>query len=83
MVLHSSGASTGIGLGLAEQFLNAGSKVIVTGRTSKTLEEAQKKFPSLITRVSDAAVVSEREKLVAWATEAYPDLNILVPLAAK
>jgi len=58
--------------------LKARSKVIITGRRAGALEEAKKQFPALVTHVSDAAVTSEREELVAWATKTYPDLNILV-----
>ena len=65
-------------MGLAEQFLKARSKVIITGRRAGALEEAKKKFPALVTHVSDAGVTSDREELVAWATKSHPDLNILV-----
>ena len=64
-------------MGLAEQFLKAGSKVIVTGRRSKALEEAKGQFPELITHVNDASKSSEREELVSWATKTYPALNVV------
>ncbi|SHN33146.1 SDR family oxidoreductase [Chitinophaga sp. CF418] len=49
-----TGGSAGIGLEAAKQFLEAGAKVIITGRNQVKLEEAKKRFPSLITIKSDA-----------------------------
>ena len=83
MDLHSAvvcitGGSSGIGLGLAEEFLKAGSTVIVTGRRAEPLEEAKKRFPQLQTYQGDVSDVASREKFVAWLLEKFPKLNILV-----
>ena len=43
-----TGGATGIGLGLAERFLNVGNTVIICGRRQEALNEAQAKFPALI-----------------------------------
>jgi uncharacterized oxidoreductase len=73
-----TGGSTGIGLAFAERFIKAGNKVIVCGRRKDVLQEAKEKFPSLITRVSDLDIESERAALFDWVTANYPDVNVLV-----
>lgn len=35
-----TGGGTGIGLGIAEQFVKAGAKVVITGRRENILKEA-------------------------------------------
>ena len=77
-VVCITGGGSGIGLGLAEQFLKAGSKVIITGRRESALEAAQEKFPNIHTFQNDAAKSSERTKLVTWLIETHPNTNILV-----
>ena len=76
-VLITGGAS-GIGLGLAERFLRAGSEVIICGRRKEKLREAKEKHPKLTTRVCDVANGSDRVSLCRWAVEAFPRLNLLV-----
>ena len=73
-----TGGSAGIGLAFAERFIKAGNKVIVCGRREKVLQNAKEKFPSLITRVSDVAIESERVALFDWVTSNYPDVNMLI-----
>lgn len=73
-----AGGSSGIGLGLAEEFVKAGSTVIVTGRREGALKEAKEKLPSLHVHVSDVTVVDHREALAKWVVENFPSLNILV-----
>lgn len=76
-VLITGGAS-GIGLALAERFLNAGNKVIICGRRASKLQEAKSKFPSLHTRVCDLTNSEDREDLVRWSSNEFPNLNVLV-----
>jgi len=73
-----TGGSTGIGLAMAEQFLNAGSKVIICARKQEKLDEAQQKFPDLILYLCDVQDKSQRELLAQKVISDYPDLNILV-----
>jgi uncharacterized oxidoreductase len=73
-----TGGATGIGLGLAERFLQANNTVIICGRRASALQEAAKKFPSLITKQCDLGHVEEREKLFQWIAKNHPDLNVLV-----
>jgi len=72
------GGSTGIGLGLAHEFLNAGSAVIVCARSQKGLDEAKAKYPALITVKADVATAGGRENLAKWVITNYPKTNILI-----
>lgn len=76
-VLITGGAS-GIGFALAERFLQAGSTVIICGRRAEKLQEAQAQYPQLHTRVCNVADPSERAELFAWATQQFPQLNVLI-----
>ncbi len=73
-----TGGSSGIGQGLAEEFLKAGSKVIITGRRESALKETRAKHPKLITFVNDASKVEEREELSRWVVKNHPEVNVLV-----
>lgn len=50
-----TGGSAGIGLEAAKQFLEIGSKVIITGRSQDRLDAAKKRYPNLIAIKSDVA----------------------------
>jgi uncharacterized oxidoreductase len=76
-VLVTGGAS-GIGFALAERFLAHGNTVIICGRRPEALAAAQRKHPSLHTRVCDLAVPAERAALVTWLKKEHPTLNVLV-----
>jgi uncharacterized oxidoreductase len=73
-----TGGATGIGLALAERFLNAGNEVIVCGRRADKLQEAQRRFPKLHTRVCDVSKPEDRQELFSWVTSEFPNLNVLV-----
>ena len=73
-----TGGSMGIGLGLAEAFLNAGSEVIVCGRREARLQEARERLPGLHIRVCDVADREEQKRLYEWAVERFPKLNVLI-----
>ncbi|KAK9866977.1 hypothetical protein WJX84_012151 [Apatococcus fuscideae] len=77
-VVCITGGGSGIGLGLAEEFLKAGSTVIITGRRQGPLEDAKKKLSKLHTFQGDVSDIESRQKLVAWLLENFPKLNILV-----
>lgn len=76
-VLISGGAS-GIGLALAERFLQTGNEVIVCGRRPDKLREAKQQLPQLHTKVCDVASEADRIALYDWVTVDFPALNILV-----
>ena len=73
-----TGGATGIGLALARRFLDAGSTVVVCGRRADVLDAARAAHPGLVTRVADVATAEGREALAAWATDAFPALDVVV-----
>lgn len=73
-----TGGASGIGLALAERFQRAGSQVIICGRREEKLLEAKGRYPELKIRVCDIAKESERVALFEWATQEFPELNVLV-----
>jgi uncharacterized oxidoreductase len=73
-----TGGSTGIGLALAEKFLDTGNEVLICGRRESKLAEAKQKLPQLHTRVCDVSKKPEREELFRWATTEHPSINMLI-----
>ncbi|RDC66082.1 SDR family oxidoreductase [Adhaeribacter pallidiroseus] len=73
-----TGGASGIGLALAERFLQAGSTVIVCGRRSDKLQEAQAKHPQLHTHVCDVGQETDRQELFNYVTSTFPELNVLI-----
>jgi uncharacterized oxidoreductase len=73
-----TGGGTGIGLGLAERFIQEKNTVIICGRRAAALKEVKDKFPSVITKVCDLSEEKERVGLYDWIAENHPDLNVLV-----
>jgi len=76
-----TGGATGIGLAIAEEFVKAGSEVIVCARTEERLKQAKDRLPSLHTRRCDISKEAEREALYEWAVTSFKDLNLLVDKA--
>jgi len=73
-----TGATAGIGLGLALRFHKAGNKVIVAGRRKTLLQEITKDHPgieALELDVADPQSIVEASKKVAAL---YPDLNVVI-----
>lgn len=73
-----TGGATGIGLALAERFIQENNTVIICGRRESVLQEVSAKFPSMITKVCDLSIAEERERLFTWISEEHSDLNVLV-----
>ena len=73
-----TGGASGIGLGLTERFVKEGNTVIICGRRADALEAVKERLPSVVTRVCDLSVASERETLCSWVASAHPDLDVLV-----
>ncbi len=73
-----TGGATGIGLGLAERFIQEQNTVIICGRRASALEEAAERLPGLITRQCDLSVPEEREALYQWVEAHYPGVNVLI-----
>jgi uncharacterized oxidoreductase len=77
-VVLITGGGSGIGLGLARRFLEAGSDVIICGRREEALREAQGAHPGLRARVADVSTEAGRIALAEWAVHEFPRLNVLV-----
>lgn len=73
-----TGGATGIGLAIAEAFVNTSNEVIICGRRESALLEAKTKFPRLHTRVADLSTANGRQQLVDWTLSTHPGLNVLV-----
>ncbi|MEA5140639.1 SDR family oxidoreductase [Arcicella rigui] len=73
-----TGGASGIGLGLTERFIQENNTVIICGRRADVLKEVEDKFPSVITKVCDLSLESERITLYEWIAKEHPDLNVLV-----
>jgi uncharacterized oxidoreductase len=73
-----TGGATGIGLAIAERFLEAGSDVIICGRREGALREAKAKHPPLHIHVCDMTDESQRVALAGWVLREYPALDVLV-----
>ena len=73
-----TGGASGIGLALAQRFIEENNQVIICGRREDSLKEAKEKFPSLITKACDLSLTEERENLFTWISKEHGDLNVLV-----
>ncbi len=73
-----TGGASGIGLGLTERFITENNTVIICGRRESALNEVSKKFPSVITKVCDLSIESERVELYNWISENHSDTNVLI-----
>lgn len=73
-----TGGATGIGLGLAERFIQENNTVIICGRREEALKEAAAKYPALITKVCDLTDEAGRVALYNWIAENHSDLTVLV-----
>ncbi len=73
-----TGGATGIGLALAESFMEKGNKVIVCARTEEHLVHAKERLPGLQTRKCDLSKDSERRDLHDWAISNFPETNVLI-----
>ena len=73
-----TGGATGIGLALAQRFIEENNTVIICGRRESMLQEAIHKLPSIITRTCDLAIADERVRLFKWIAKEHSDLNVLV-----
>ena len=73
-----TGGTQGIGLGLAQRFLAAGSSVIVTGRNVGRIEQLTQSSPGLHGWVSDISRPEDREALAAHIEREFPSLNVVI-----
>jgi short-subunit dehydrogenase involved in D-alanine esterification of teichoic acids len=76
-VLITGGAS-GIGLALAERFIQNDNKVIVIGRNADKLDRLKDKYPGVTTYCCDLAVREQLDKLVQQLRDYHPQLNVII-----
>lgn len=73
-----TGGASGIGLGLTQRFIKEDNTVIICGRRKDLLKKLSDSLPSVITKVCDLSVESERIDLFHWVKENHHDLNVLI-----
>jgi NAD(P)-dependent dehydrogenase (short-subunit alcohol dehydrogenase family) len=73
-----TGGTQGIGLGLAQRFLAAGSSVVITGRSAERIDELARSSPGLHGLVSDIGKPEDRDSLAARIEAEYPSLNVVI-----
>lgn len=73
-----TGGATGIGLAMAEAFLEAGSEVVICGRRENRLRRALERHPSFHARKCNVSSPDERRSLVEWMNASFPQWNVLV-----
>ncbi len=74
-----TGGGSGLGLGIAECFVEAGAKVVLVGRRADVLKKAVQKLGKAATfEQHDITAVDEAENLVQWVTKNTGPISILV-----
>lgn len=73
-----TGAASGIGLRIAQQFVEEGATVIGTDIDEQALAEATGDHPSFVPRVSDAGDPSAIAELAGWIQAEFGALDVLV-----
>lgn len=73
-----TGGATGIGLSLAEYFVNVGNEVVICSRRDSRLKDAKKKIPQIHIIQCDVSVDKQRESLVQRVKDEFKNLNVLI-----
>ena len=69
------GGGSGIGLGIGRAFLNEGARVVLSGRTEATLQNAGDGFAI---RTCDATKRDQVQALMDWVTQEIGPIDVLV-----
>jgi uncharacterized oxidoreductase len=72
-----TGGGSGIGRGLAEAFHALGNRVVISGRTQKSLNEVTTANPGMKGLTVDVADPQEIKEFAARVTKDFPNLNVL------
>ena len=75
------GATSGIGLALAQRLHDAGNRVIVGGRRAELLDEIAERHPGIDTVQIDTADPASIASVAEHVVARHPDLNVLVTMA--
>jgi uncharacterized oxidoreductase len=73
-----TGATSGIGRGLAEAFHRLGNQVIISGRRKELLEEVTVANPGMQAIELDIADPASIKSVADWLKNAHPSLNVLI-----
>ena len=73
-----TGGASGIGLALAEEFLNYKNTVIICGRSTEKLELARQRYPSLNTMRCDVSNMMDIQQALEQIKAGFDSLNIVV-----
>lgn len=80
-VAYITGGSKGIGYGVAEQLLQAGMRVAISGRTTDTVQEAATRLgddKSVLALTSDVTVPEDETKAVAEIIRTWGQLDLVL-----
>ena len=87
-----TGAGSGMGRATAIRFANEGARVVLVGRTAKTLEETAKEFPqdrtwihtdNYLTVVCDITKQSQVQEMVKRVIDKFDEIDVVVNNAGK
>ncbi|MFG2375318.1 SDR family NAD(P)-dependent oxidoreductase [Streptomyces sp. NPDC048504] len=73
-----TGGSSGIGLGLAARYLQAGHRVMITGRDPGRLASVAGQLPGIETFANDIGSPQDRQRLADHVTHAMPELDVVI-----
>ena len=80
-----TGASQGLGLAIAREYVTAGASALLCARDGRQLEHARREVSALagpaqrvVARAADVSRKDEADALARAALEAFPDLHVLV-----
>src|SRR5215472_10785462 len=73
-----TGATSGIGRGLAEALYERGNEIIISGRREERLKEMHKRFPRMAGVVLDVTQPESVRSVARRVVSEYPGLNCLI-----
>ncbi len=81
-----TGGSRGLGLELAREFGRAGARLLLVARNGEELDRAKEiliregcvAFADVLVYIADVSVREQTERMIAWATEQFGQVDVLV-----